>query len=55
MAGQVVFVSGGGSGVNLAIAETVASLGADVAICGRTPERLAAAAETLRAHGGKAS
>ncbi|WP_456696887.1 SDR family oxidoreductase [Aeromicrobium sp. P5_D10] len=53
MAGQVVFVSGGGSGVNLAIAETVASLGADVAICGRTPERLATAAETLRAHGGK--
>ncbi|MET0821405.1 MAG: SDR family oxidoreductase [Aeromicrobium sp.] len=53
MAGQVVFVSGGGSGVNLAIAEAVASLGADVAICGRTAGRLEGAAEILQAHGGK--
>lgn len=53
MAGQVVFVSGGGSGVNLAIAEAVARLGAAVAICGRTPERLALAADHLRSFGGQ--
>ncbi len=39
-AGQVVFVTGGGSGINLGIARTFASLGADLAICGRTQERL---------------
>lgn len=51
MDGQVIFISGGGSGVNLAIAEAVAALGANVAICGRTPERLDAAGERLTALG----
>lgn len=48
MSKQVVFVSGGGSGVNLAIAESIARLGGDLAICGRTLSRLEAAAERLR-------
>ncbi|MFO6447327.1 SDR family oxidoreductase [Erythrobacter sp. NE805] len=51
--GRVVAVTGGGSGINLGIADTLASLGADVAICGRTASRLEAAAEKLRAHGGR--
>lgn len=51
--GRVVAVTGGGSGINLGIADTLASLGADVAICGRTASRLEAAAEGLRRHGGR--
>jgi NAD(P)-dependent dehydrogenase (short-subunit alcohol dehydrogenase family) len=39
-AGHVVFVTGGGSGINLGIARTFAALGADIAICGRTQEKL---------------
>jgi len=42
-AGRVVFVTGGGSGINLGIARTFAALGADLGICGRTQERLDAA------------
>lgn len=48
MAGRAVFITGGGSGINLAIAHGFASVGADVAICGRTPEKLDHAAEELR-------
>lgn len=46
--GRNVFVSGGGSGVNLAIAEACAALGANIAICGRTESKLQAATEHLR-------
>jgi NAD(P)-dependent dehydrogenase (short-subunit alcohol dehydrogenase family) len=53
MKGQVVFVSGGGSGVNLAIAEAVAAHGGDVAICGRTQARLDSAAERLETLGAR--
>ncbi len=42
-ADRVVFVTGGGSGINLGIARTFAALGADLGICGRTQERLDAA------------
>ncbi|MGY1811113.1 SDR family oxidoreductase [Blastococcus sp. SYSU D00669] len=49
--GSNVFVSGGGSGVNLAIARTCASLGANIVICGRTEAKLELAAEQLREHG----
>lgn len=48
LAGKTVFITGGGSGINLAIAHGFASVGADVAICGRTPEKLEQAAEELR-------
>lgn len=50
--GKSVFVSGGGSGVNLAIAKSAAALGANIAICGRTGSRLESAAEELRSYGG---
>ncbi len=45
--GTVVFITGGGSGINLGIARAFASLGADLAICGRSAERLEAAAAEL--------
>jgi NAD(P)-dependent dehydrogenase (short-subunit alcohol dehydrogenase family) len=49
--GKTVFVTGGGSGINLGIARNFAALGANVAICGRTREKLDAAADELRALG----
>lgn len=52
-AGKTVFVTGGGSGINLGIACNFAALGANVAICGRTQEKLDAAATDLRALGAK--
>ena len=51
--GKTVFVTGGGSGINLGIAKNFAALGANVAICGRTQDRLDSAAVELRALGAK--
>lgn len=48
LAGKAVFITGGGSGINLAVAHGFASVGADVALCGRTPEKLENAADQLR-------
>ncbi|HSN25330.1 MAG TPA: SDR family oxidoreductase [Kofleriaceae bacterium] len=45
--GQVAIVTGGGSGIGLVTAQEMTRLGAKVAICGRTPEKLAAAAAQL--------
>lgn len=45
--GKVVFITGGGSGINLGIARAFASLGADLAICSRSAERLESAAAEL--------
>jgi NAD(P)-dependent dehydrogenase (short-subunit alcohol dehydrogenase family) len=45
--GQVVFITGGGSGINLGIAKAFAALGADVGICGRSVERLEGASAEL--------
>jgi len=50
-AGKTVFVTGGGSGINLGIAKNFAAVGAKIAICGRTQEKLDAAAGELRALG----
>jgi citronellol/citronellal dehydrogenase len=44
---QVAIVTGGGSGIGLATAAELIRCGARVAICGRTPEKLAAAAAQL--------
>ena len=49
--GKTVFVTGGGSGINLGVAKNFAALGANVAICGRTQGKLDAAADELRALG----
>jgi NAD(P)-dependent dehydrogenase (short-subunit alcohol dehydrogenase family) len=49
--GRTVFVTGGGSGINLGIAKNFAALGASLGICGRTQEKLDAAAAELRALG----
>lgn len=51
--GKTVFVTGGGSGINLGVAKNFAALGANVAICGRTQSKLDAAAEELRALGAR--
>jgi NAD(P)-dependent dehydrogenase (short-subunit alcohol dehydrogenase family) len=54
-AGKTVFVTGGGSGINLGIARGFASLGANLAICGRTQARLDAAAAELAGLGARVS
>lgn len=51
--GKVAVISGAGSGLGRAIAALYARLGADIAICGRNPEKLASAAEFLRSFGGR--
>ena len=53
MQDKVVFVTGGGSGINLGIARNFAALGARIGICGRTEERLAQAAGELQALGAR--
>lgn len=50
---KTLFVTGGGSGINLGIGKTFAALGANVAMCGRTKKRLDDAAQELRALGAK--
>jgi NAD(P)-dependent dehydrogenase (short-subunit alcohol dehydrogenase family) len=51
--GKTVFVTGGGSGINLGIAKNFAAAGANIAICGRTQEKLDNAAVELRTLGAK--
>src|SRR6266705_6075066 len=51
--GKTVFVTGGGSGINLGIARKLAALGANIAICGRTQAKLDTAAVELRTLGAK--
>ena len=53
-ANRTVFVAGGTSGINLAIAEAFAKRGAKVAVMSRNRERVEAAVKQLKGHGGKA-
>ena len=53
--GRVVVVTGGGSGIGRCIAHELVSLGAAVALVGRTPEKLDRVAAELRDAGGGAS
>ncbi len=52
-AGKTVFVTGGGSGINLGVAKSFAALGAAVGICGRTAQRLESARGELEALGAR--
>ena len=52
-AGKAVFVTGGGSGINLGVAKCFAALGAGIGICGRTAERLESARGELEALGAR--
>lgn len=53
--GKTALITGGGSGINLAIARRFAENGARVALIGRTREKLDAAAADMRDAGGEAS
>lgn len=52
--GKVAVITGGGSGINLAIAKTFALQGASVGLIGRTKEKLDNAAREIGESGGKA-
>jgi len=49
--GKVAFITGGGSGINLRIAERFAQHGASLALMGRKQEKLDRAAESIRGEG----
>jgi NAD(P)-dependent dehydrogenase (short-subunit alcohol dehydrogenase family) len=50
--GKIAFITGGGSGLGLSMAERFAELGATVAICGRDGERLKNGAKAITEAGG---
>ena len=52
-AGQVHWVTGGGSGIGRCVAHELASLGATVLISGRTQAKLDAVAAEITADGGR--
>lgn len=49
--GQTILITGGGSGLGLSMAKKFASLGADIAICGRTESKLEEAREEIKEAG----
>ncbi|AMO22736.1 SDR family oxidoreductase [Ramlibacter solisilvae] len=53
--GQVIIVTGGGSGIGRCTAHELASLGARVALVGRKPDKLARVQAEIEAGGGQAS
>jgi citronellol/citronellal dehydrogenase len=55
LAGQVILVTGGGSGIGRCNAHELASLGAHVVLVGRNPEKLANTAQEIVGDGGQSS
>ena len=55
LAGQVIVVTGGGSGIGRCTAHELASLGAHVVLVGRNPGKLTATAQEIVGDGGQAS
>jgi NAD(P)-dependent dehydrogenase (short-subunit alcohol dehydrogenase family) len=53
LAGKTAFVAGASSGINLQIATRLAQAGAAVTIISRSPEKIEAAAQSIRDKGGK--
>jgi citronellol/citronellal dehydrogenase len=53
LAGHRILITGGGSGMGKAAAFLAARLGAEVAICGRNPDKLAVTQEQIRAATGR--
>lgn len=51
---KVAFITGGGSGINLRIAERLAAQGAKLGLMGRKQDKLDRAAESIRSAGGSA-
>jgi citronellol/citronellal dehydrogenase len=55
LTGQVIMVTGGGSGIGRCTAHELASLGAHVVLVGRNPDKLTATAQEITGDGGQAS
>jgi citronellol/citronellal dehydrogenase len=55
LSGQVILVTGGGSGIGRCTAHELASLGAHVVLVGRNPDKLTATAQEITDDGGQAS
>jgi 2-dehydro-3-deoxy-D-gluconate 5-dehydrogenase len=55
LTGKVAIVTGGNGGIGLGMAEGIASCGANIVISGRNAEKAAAALDTIRALGVKAT
>jgi NAD(P)-dependent dehydrogenase (short-subunit alcohol dehydrogenase family) len=53
LSNKSILITGGGSGLGLAMTKRFAELGANVAICGRTEEKLKNAAKEVSAFGGR--
>jgi len=53
--GKNVFIAGGTSGINLGVAHAFARAGAKVTVASRSAEKVSAAVEALKAHGGEAA
>ncbi len=51
--GEVILITGGGSGLGLSMAKMFSKLGAEVAICGRTEEKLQRAAQEIGESGNR--
>jgi NAD(P)-dependent dehydrogenase (short-subunit alcohol dehydrogenase family) len=55
LAGQIAVITGAGRGIGAAIATTLAALGAQAVLCGRTREPLEITAATIRDQGGQST